>query len=238
MKRLRRNKKILKRLPRRTMVQRFVSTRGSYIGDGDDPNKRLTRLQARMVEEYVKDFNGYRSYCSAGGKARNAAGRACASQILSYAHVQAHIKEKQREMREKSGIEAMDVIKELMRIGFADMTDFASWTSGMVTLKSSEDLSSSLTCAVQEITETPAKFGSTVKIKLHPKISALKMLGEHLNLFTKEKMADEEGAEDKAQKIRKAVNDIFSSVPNAPIEKVKTKAKILKLTKTKEKNDG
>ncbi len=201
---------------------------GKYNENDESYNgsKRLTRLQARMVEEYVKDFNGIRAYKTAGGKARGAAGRACAAQILSYDHVQAAIRLKQNEMREQSGVEVMDVIRELMRIGFADMKDFAKWSSGTVSMTPSEELDPSLSSAVQEVSETISKIGvSTVKVKLHPKLPALKMLGEHLNLFGKE-ASDDESVEEKAQKIRKAVNDIFESVPTAPPPKEK---KVVKL---------
>lgn len=215
-----------------TKPSRHEKSRGKYFGKFDDSDdsyngsKKLTRLQARMVDEYVKDFNGHRAYKTAGGKAKGAAGRASAALMLSYEHVQAAIRKRQKEMREQSGVEALEVVRELMRIGFADMKDFAKWSSGTVTLKPSEELDPSLSCAVQEVSESVSRVGiSTVKVKLHPKIQALKMLGEHLNLFGKE-APDDETIEDKAQKIRMAVNEIFASVPTAPPKVVK---KVVKL---------
>lgn len=232
----RKSKKKLKRLKSKRMTNtkpsRYEKPRGKYFGKYDDSDnsnngtKKLTRLQARMVEEYVKDFNGHRAYKAAGGKATGAAGRASAAQILIRPNVQAAIRMKQKEMREQSGVEAIEVVRELMRIGFADMKDFAKWSSGTVTLTPSEELDPSLSSAVQEVSESVSRVGiSTVKVKLHPKIQALKMLGEHLNLFGKE-APDDETVEDKAQKIRMAVNDIFASVPTAPPKVVK---KVVKL---------
>jgi phage terminase small subunit len=127
----------------------------------------------------------------------------------------------------------MDIVKELMRIAFADMKDYARWSSGLVDLVPSDQLDPSKSCAISEVKETPGKFGSNVSIKLHSKIQALKMLAEHLNLFGND--SDDETVEEKAAKIRKAVGDIMSSVPTAPVEK---KGKVVKLERKKEKKDG
>lgn len=232
---------------------RHEGGRGKYFGRSDEGSssssfkkKKLTRLQQRMIDEYMKDFNGFRSYKAAGGKAEGAAGRACAAQILCYSHVQKEIRQRQTILREQSGVETMDVVRELMRIAFADMKDYAQWSSGMVVLKDSEELDPSLSCAVSEVVETPGKLGSTIKIKLHPKIQALKMLGEHLNLFNKEVETDDDSVEEKAQKIRSAVNDIFASVPisdesSSTPTSTKSTSKVVKLkggSKDGKKNKG
>lgn len=246
MRRLKRKK--LKRInPKRftnSNPSRHEGGRGKYFGRSDEESsswdpfkKKLTRLQQRMVDEYMKDFNGFRAYKAAGGKARGGPGRACAAQILCYSHVQKEIRKRQTLMREQSGVEALDVVRELMRIAFADMKDYARWSSGTVTLKASEELDPSLSCAVQEVVETPGKFGSNIKIKLHPKIQALKMLGEHLNLFGKVE-TDETSVEEKAQKIRKAVNDIFDSVPIDGGEEKTTTSKVVPIKKKGGSKDG
>jgi len=221
MRRLKRRK--LNRIKNKVQINskptRSERRQGKYFGRSDEGSsgdtfkkKKLTRLQQRMIDEYMKDFNGFRAYKAAGGKGEGATGRACTAQILCYSHVQKEIRQRQTILREQSGVETLDVVRELMRIAFADMKDYAQWSSGTVVLKDSEELDPSLSCAVSEVVETPGKLGSTIKIKLHPKIQALKMLGEHLNLFGKVE-PDNETIEEKAQKIRAAVNGIFTSVP-------------------------
>ena len=231
MRRLLRGKRKQNKVKKRRFQPRFLVNH-DLDRSTSSTEKKLTNLQARLVEEYVKDFNGHRAYKAAGGKAEGNAASACATQILNYPHVQKAVREKQREMREQASIDAMDVIRELMRIAFADMKDFASWSSGAVILKPSTQLPNSLSCVVQEITESTTNSGNTsVKIKLHPKIQALKMLGEHLNLFG-DATNDDESVEDKAQQIRMAVNDIYSSVPTAPnTTPPKKEGKVVKMRK-------
>jgi len=75
------------------------------------------------------------------------------------------------------------VVKELGKVGFASIADFASWKSNKVTLKDSDQLSDDLKAAVSEIKEKKNIAGSSVELKLHCKLGALDKLARHLGMY-------------------------------------------------------
>lgn len=82
-------------------------------------------------------------------------------------------------------IDAMDVLKELAHIGFANIGDYLTYDDDAVVLIPSEDLTREQLAAIQEITSTDTQWGTTVRIKLHPKHPALVDIGRYLRMFDK-----------------------------------------------------
>lgn len=84
-----------------------------------------------------------------------------------------------------SRIRAARVAAELERIAFADAGKFMEWGPDGVTLVASDGMDEAQRRAVAEVSETRPGVagGGTVRIKLHDKVAALRLLGQSCNLF-------------------------------------------------------
>lgn len=153
----------------------------------------LTPRQERFVEEYLVDMNGTQAAIRAGYSARTANEQA--SRLLANASVSEAVARAKAERSARIGLTQDRVIEELAAIAFARMPDFAEWGDGdTMGLKPSGDLDDRQSAAILQVTETE-KFVKSLgrgeqlmsrerSIKLHPKIDALKLLGQHLGMFS------------------------------------------------------
>lgn len=158
----------------------------------------LNDRQNRFCEEYIKDLIGDLAAVRAGYSKKTA--RIIASRLLTQVNIQLRIKELMEKRSKRTEITADKVLKELAKIGFADLKDYMSWNDEKITIIDSEKVDAS---AVSEVmyTETtiPQKNGDDIvkvqkKIKLYDKVAALTKIGEHLGMFSKkgDNYSDEE----------------------------------------------
>lgn len=140
-------------------------------------NKLYTKQQ-RFVDEYCVDFNGTQAAIRAGYSANTAAMQA--ARLLSYDKIKKALEERKIEIAEESKLKASDVIDELRRIAFSDITQVMSFSASKAKIKSSKKLSEDAKKIVASVSQT--KAGLTVK--LHDKVKALELLGRYLNIFT------------------------------------------------------
>ena len=82
----------------------------------------------------------------------------------------------------RTGISAERVLREAARIAFADMKNYGRWDDGKLVLFDSDDLDDDDSAAISEVTQTPTKYGTQVKIKLHPKQGSIDLITKHLGL--------------------------------------------------------
>lgn len=152
----------------------------------------LTPRQQRFVEEYLLDLNATQAAIRAGYSARSA--HVDGPRMLSHARVADAVARAKAERSARVGLTADRVLEELAAIGFARMPNVAEWGHGdQMHLKPSSDLSDHEAAAIAQIVETE-KYIKTIgegeqlmsrerSIKLHDKVAALKMLGNHLGLM-------------------------------------------------------
>lgn len=145
--------------------------------------QRVSPQQDRFCHEYLIDFNGTRAYRAAGYKAKNDNVAAVgASKLLRLAKVQARLAQLRerydREVHERVVVNKENVIRELARLGFADIREAVEWNSGSLTLKSSSEISADVAAAIKEVRFT--KEG--IALKLHDKVTPLTRLGDHLGM--------------------------------------------------------
>jgi phage terminase small subunit len=143
----------------------------------------LTAKQQRFVEEYLVDLNASAAARRAGYSARTA--DAIGRETLGKPTVAAAIAERQRVLQAKVEVTQEMVLRELKKIAFGDQRRVMSWGPRGVTLRASEDLSADDAAVVSEVSETVTQHGGSLKLKTHDKVGALKLLGEHLGLFTR-----------------------------------------------------
>jgi phage terminase small subunit len=142
----------------------------------------LTPKQETFCQEYLKDLNGTQAAIRAGYSEKTAQEQS--SELLSKPMVLQRVNELKAERSARIQVSADDVLKELIRIAYADPRSVMSWGPDGVLLQDSSLLTDDAAALVSEVSETKSNAGSSVKIKLHDKLSALDKLGRHLKLFT------------------------------------------------------
>jgi len=153
---------------------------------------RPTPKQLRFVEEYLIDLNASAAARRAGYSVRTA--DRIGPELLGKTCVSAAIAAGQKELSEKAGVRLETIITELKRIAFSDPRQVMSWGTDGVRLRDSKEIGAAAADAVAEVSETRTKDGGSMKVKLHDKVAALKLLGEHLGAFT-QKMQVEVGGQ-------------------------------------------
>ena len=147
-------------------------------------------MQDRFVDEWLIDFNGTQAAIRAGYSERSA--RSIAGRLLTKDNIQREISRRQKDLQRRTEVTQDRVVKELARIAFADMTDYAQVETRMiekddgtelsyqaVTLTETAELSADQRAAIAGIKQGV----NGVEVKLHDKIKALELLGRHIGMF-------------------------------------------------------
>lgn len=163
---------------------------------------KLSPRRRTFVDAYFAcKLNGTRAAIKAGYSKKTA--RTQAEQLLTKLDIKQAIAERMATMQQESRLTASDVVEELRRIGFSDITKIVKWAGNVVTVKDSAKIPPESRVCISEITQTETATGSTLKIKLHNKIAALELISKILG-FDQSK-SDEA---DKIEKVKEAVKDI------------------------------
>jgi phage terminase small subunit len=144
----------------------------------------LRERQDRFVAEYLIDLDPAAAYRRAGYEPRSdKAARNAASRLLANVGVQEAIAERRQRQQERLEIKSDDIVRELKRVGFSKMDQFARWGPDGVVLIDSALLTPDAAACVAEVSQTITQGGGSIKFKLHSKTAALELLGKHLGLF-------------------------------------------------------
>lgn len=167
----------------------------------------MTPKQSAFVHEYLIDLNATQAAIRAGYSA-NAAG-AIGHETLTKPEVAAAIAEAQADRARRTGITADRVLRELAKVGFADLADVTDWgvkevavgfdgdgkrlppeaigdavvvqyvEAPFVTPICRDALPADVRASVAEVSLGKDGF----KIKMHDKVGALEKIGRHLGMF-------------------------------------------------------
>ena len=139
----------------------------------------LTEKQARFVAEYLVDLNATEAAKRAGYSEKTA--YSIGFENLRKPEIQEAIQFAMDARAKRTEISQDRVLKELAAIGFSRATDFVKITErGIVQLTPTDTLGDEQRRAISSIKE--GKFG--VELRLHDKLRALQMIGEHIGMFT------------------------------------------------------
>jgi len=142
----------------------------------------LTDKQQRFVEEYLLDLNATKAAIRAGYSKKSA--RQQGAENLSKPVIQAAIQQAMDERSLRTEIKADQVIEELARIGFSDITHYIkTGPKGKLIFRNLNELPGELMRCVAELSETQNKYGDARRIKMYDKLRALEMLAKHLKLL-------------------------------------------------------
>lgn len=159
----------------------------------------LNAKQERFISEYLVDLNATQAAIRAGYSPATAYSQG--QRLLKHVDVMAGIQKAMDARSERTEITQDMVLRELAKIGFADMRKLLKWTgnrtamdidhaeetgeieiraANLVTLFDSDELGDEIVGAIAEISQT--KEGA-LKVKLHDKQAALVNIGKHLGMF-------------------------------------------------------
>ena len=163
---------------------------------------KLTAKQQRFCDEYLIDLNATQAAIRAGYSPKGMNKRV--SRMMANEGIQAYIKERQKELEERTEITQDSVLHELALIAFVKASDYARVVEkdamvevdGHMVPVLDEDGNQVKYRTVEpiltdELTEDQKKAIAVIKkgrdgfeIKPYSKIQALELLGKHLGMFT------------------------------------------------------
>lgn len=152
----------------------------------------ITAKQKRFVDEYLLDLNATQAAIRAGYNKKWITTNI--TKLLDNTSVKKYLSERQQARLVRTEITQDQVLKELAKIGFADIRKAVKWSPAMgemvvgddvvqtngVLLVNSDDLDDDTAAAIAEIKQT--QHG--IAIKFHDKKGALVDIGRHLGMFT------------------------------------------------------
>jgi phage terminase small subunit len=149
----------------------------------------LNLKQKTFCEEYLVDLNGTQAAIRA-GYSKNSA-HSIADELLRKPAIQDIIQESKAERSARTGITAENVIRELAKIGFANMENYFTLGPDGDPILDFSRLDSDQKAALIEVTVESFMVGKgeaareckKVKFKLADKRAALVDLGKHLGIF-------------------------------------------------------
>lgn len=159
--------------------------------------KQLAPKHARFVEEYLVDLNATQAAIRAGYSTKNA--DVVGPRLLGNVGVAAAIAEGQAKRSERLEITADMWLRELWIIGHSDLQDYVNIDEGgLIVAKSFDEMPENASRALESIEENRTIkesaggdesniINSKIRFKMHSKIEALKIIGQHLG-FMKEKV--------------------------------------------------
>jgi len=142
--------------------------------------------------EYVKDFDRIRSVRRAGFKTKSdkACHRTALRLLSNNVYCQEKIHKLLKEQEKQAGKTANEIIAELEKIGFSNISDYVKFGPEGVRLKDSGELTREQLAAISEVSETETKDGGSTRFKLHDKRAALVDLGKRFGLFPNRQVID------------------------------------------------
>lgn len=143
-------------------------------------SRPLTERQCRFVEEYLRDRNA----AAAAVRAGYSRGRAAREgyRLRNIPRVRRAIEEVAAAGERQARVTREQVVAELARVAFADISDFLCWDGEGLHLRPMEELTAEQTACVSEIVETGGSRGKGLRVKLHGKLAALAALARLLGV--------------------------------------------------------
>lgn len=149
---------------------------------------KLSEKQKRFCEEYLIDLNATQAYQRAGYQTTPAGARTESSKLLAKPNIQSYVSKLRNRQQDRTNISADRVIQELAYVGLSRITDVVSINGGRAVVKDTKSLSEMTKAGIATISQKSiiSEQGEThdIKITMHQKVPALKILADHMGLLT------------------------------------------------------
>jgi len=150
--------------------------------------------QEKFCLEYLVDLNATKAAKRAGYSPKSAYSQG--QRMLKHVEIKKRIADLQEEQERRVEVKADQVIGELSRLAFSNMSDFISMgESGELEMKDLEELPREVMACISEISETETCSGRKIKFKLHDKGRALELLMKHKGMLTERLQVIEKGVD-------------------------------------------
>ncbi|MBF0164460.1 MAG: terminase small subunit [Magnetococcales bacterium] len=170
-----------------------------------DTKQKLTKRQARFVEEYLTDFNATQAAVRAGYSEVNAA--RIGYENLQKVHIQSAIGNRQKELLVSSSVKPEQIVKELTKLAFADVSKLydQQWN-----VRNLDEVPVEVRAAIVAVSKTTTPHGiTTVKLTLVNKLSALDSLARLLGMHNGMWRGDESQAMSDDE-LRERISQVFA----------------------------
>ena len=157
--------------------------------------KGLTQKQAEFVRQYLIDLNATQAAIRAGYSSKTA--EWIGPELLTKTHVTEEIQKQIKQRSARTEITQDMVVKELAKIGFADMSDFVTIDDGgMIQANPLDTLEEGKSRIIRKVREKRVikstaegdhVLDATYEFELCDKVKSLELLGKHLGMFTEKR---------------------------------------------------
>lgn len=140
----------------------------------------FTPMQLLFMERYMVHRSARRAAVEAGyADDRNAGWRQ-----LQNEKIVAEITRRKEAQRRRNELLEDEVLAELAKIAFVDITDVVHFTAGSLDVKGINEIPEDVRPAIKKVTFTPGLYGDKVSIELHDKLKAQELLGKYLSMWS------------------------------------------------------
>ena len=157
----------------------------------------MTEKQKLFANEYLIDLNATRAYKAVYKSVKkDETARTNGSRLLTNANIADYINERMKKREQRTEITQDKVLKELAKIGFANLNDYLEYKTAKAVVEHDEngepvidytqiiDVIDSSEVDTSIIQEVSISKDGTFKFKLYDKQKALELIGKHLGMFT------------------------------------------------------
>jgi phage terminase small subunit len=158
----------------------------------------LTPKQALFCDEYFKDFNATQAALRAGYSPATALN----GKLMTLPKIKYHLQQRGAAAADAAQLSREMVLAELNKIAFASMGDYFGEDGKLLAMNLVKD---DAKAALLNFTVTEGKYGTTIKIRMSNKLTALEKIARHVRFYD----APEEGEFDDVTNASLAVDDRY-----------------------------
>lgn len=168
---------------------------------------KLTKLQARFVEEYMLDLNATQAAGRAGSKAKDLSVAGC--EFLANPKVNAEIKRRTEDRSERLKIDADWLLKRLADEATADVSDLYDSTGAILPVQDWPIIwRQGLVAGIEHVEIKDGEGNKTgdvvVKLKLSDRVKRLEMIGKHISVNAFQDVVQHKGLDALADRLARA----------------------------------
>lgn len=139
----------------------------------------FTPMQQLFIEQYMLHRSARRAATEAGYSDVDNMGW----RLLQNKKIVDEINRRKEAQRRRNELLEDEVLQELAKIAFVDITDIADFNGTALVVKHIDDIPEHVRPAIKRVTQTSGKYGDNITVELHDKIAALEKLGKYLSMW-------------------------------------------------------
>jgi phage terminase small subunit len=175
-----------------------------------DSSMELTPKQAKFCDEYLVDLNATRAALRAGYSAATAFN----GKLMTLPKIKYHLRQRGAAAAEAAQLSRQKVLEELGKIAFANMGDYFGENSALKTMDQVKD---DARAALQYFTVTEGKYGTSIRIRMSNKLSALEKIARHVRFYDAPEAGEFEEVTDASLAADDRYDDAAAAAEKAPL---------------------